>query len=410
MGFLPSPTSMRSGLSKSLLLNRVGHPFEKTVLSSATSLEELDREELLEYLNSDSLGLSFQEYQKREQQKSYLSSCPLFTEVGPSDRDRICASMEEVKVARGTVLIQQGDVQGDCMYFLVKGELEAKDNSTILKTYNQPGDYFGELALIFKGQARQATIEASTESIVYRLNKTAFQESMQDSPMFDTARQMLLKKYSSKNLWSVLRKIHIDEGLDLIQAKLFSLSMNPNNVIHSIYPFAMGASFSVLACFWTRGIRDPRTDWPILFDVSSKSAKLSMTKLPLQLSSFLLALSAIVSDVSISKDVRSTVTKSQRVNSRLHGMGVWAMVLLWAKGLASGQGKAKRSAIAFLPLQMLLSILLEITKRRPTTSTATEGGEQDQQQPPKPIYFPAIAACMMLGYEVLRCAVGALSV
>lgn len=58
--------------------------------------------------------------------------------------------------------------------------------------------------------------------------------------------------------------------------------------------------------------------------------------------------------------------------------------------------------LALLPLKMLLSIVLEATKRSSTAIPAFEDKEQDQQQQSEPKCVPAIAACVIIGYKVLR--------
>ena len=366
------------------------------IKSSSSPFEEMDREALLEYMNGDAMGLSFQDYQKREQQKHYLENCPVFNDVAPADLDRVAASMQEVQVAKGATLIQQGDIKGDAMYFLVEGQLVATNNGTVLKIYQHPGEYFGELALIFKGQARKATIVASEKSIVYKLDKTAFRESMQDSPVFDTARKMLLKKYSSTRLRDVFPKIQINEILDLVKAKL----LFQKNVVNSLFSFALGAAFTVLASLWSGGVRDSRSGWPMLFDLSSSSNSASM--LPVRLVSALLTISAIMGHVSIPNDERPTVTTNQRVKRSLHKLGVGAMVLVWVRGIIS-KSKVGGSAMALLLFQLLISIVLETTKG--FTSSPVDGEAQAPQQP-KSRFLPAIAACVVLGYEAIRNLVG----
>ena len=83
------------------------------------------------------------------------------------------------------------------------------------------------------------------------------------------------------------------------------------------------------------------------------------------------------------------------------------MVLLCVRSMMDIAEKKLNSALSLLPLQMLLSIILEATKKGP--SAVTEDKEQDQQ-PSKSRYLPAIVSCVLLGYEVLRGVVGVMSV
>ena len=376
-----------------------------TTMLASSSLEEMDREALLEYLNGDTLGLSFQDYLKREQQLHYLQNCPIFNKVAPADCDRVVACMEEIQVPKGTTLIQEGDESGDSMYFLVKGKLTATKNSTVLTTYQHPGDYFGELALIFRGQPRQASIVASEASTLYKLDKAAFRESLQDSLVFDTARKMLLKKYSSTRLLKTLPKIQFNEIWELLTAKL----QLKKDVSNSLFSFAMGASFTVLAPIWSSGVRDPQTGWPMLFNFASLSKHSpSSIVLPVQLISLILAITSIAGHVSIPKDERTTVTTKQKLKRRLHKAGVGTVVLLWAKGIASKANIGGSSATFLLPLQLLFSIVLDTTRGSSLSSPNGDEAGQADRQTSKPKQLPAIITSAVLGYEVLRGLVGAL--
>jgi CRP-like cAMP-binding protein len=342
-----------------------------TTSASSSSLDDMDQEVLLEYLNSDSLGISFQEFQKREQQKHYLQNCPVFRDVSPADCERIAKSLQEINVDQGTVLIREGDMQGDAMYFLVEGELVAQSNGTLLATYHTPGSYFGELALIFKGQPRQATVRASERSKVYKLNKNAFYKSLQDSPVFDTARKMLLKKYSATRMRDTLSKISVNEFLDLTTARLQSIASK--TILDSAFPFAMGASVATLAAIWSGTVQN---GWPVLFDWQ----RLAISKLPVTLVTALLTTSALLGSTGQQKWRR---------------LGIWAMVIL---------SVFKSQMPVLLPMQMILAIVMNATKKNilSTPEKREELSTQQQQQNPKSKYMPVVVSCAILSYEVIR--------
>lgn len=376
-----------------------------TILASSSSLEEMDREALLEYLNGDTLGLSFQDYLKREQQLHYLQNCPIFNKVAPADCDRVAACMEEIQVPKGTTLIQEGDETGNSMYFLVQGKLTATKNSTVLITYQHPGDFFGELALIFKGQARQASIVASEASTVYKLDKTAFRESMQDSPVFDTARKMLLKKYSSTRLLKTLPKIQLNEIRELLTAKL----QFKKDIANSLFSFAMGASFTLLVSIWSGGVRDPHTGWPMLFSFASLTKHSpGSSALPVQFISMILVITAIVGHLSIPKDERPTVTINQKLKRSLHKAGVVTIVLLWIKGISNKAKIGESSVMVFLSLQLLISIVLDSTRGTSVSSPIGDDQGQAVRQTSKSRRLLTMVSSAVLGYEVLRGLVGAL--
>lgn len=91
-------------------------------------------------------------------------------------------AIEEVKFESGAQVITEGD-QGDCMYVLESGSLDCSKiidgNAKNLKTY-QPGEGFGELALLYNCP-RAATITATSDSSVWRLDRDTFNHIVKDS-------------------------------------------------------------------------------------------------------------------------------------------------------------------------------------------------------------------------------------
>ena len=184
----------------------------------------IDEEALLEYLDDGDAGrISFEEFKELQQRERYLLECPLFQRCSPSDVSRIAKCMIPQNLTAGERLIEQG-ASGNFMYFLVQGLLEAvkKTNETdalIVATYSEPGTVFGELALLFD-QPRAATVTATADSLVYRLDKAAFLDSVVESPIYQTAKGIILKKYQSQRLVDILPKVRLDEVAALLAARL----------------------------------------------------------------------------------------------------------------------------------------------------------------------------------------------
>lgn len=79
------------------------------------------------------------------------------------ERSKMADAVKDVKVKNKEVIIKQGD-QGDVFYILVEGSAIATLNETsgeAVMEYN-PGDYFGELALL-KGEPRAANVIANSD-------------------------------------------------------------------------------------------------------------------------------------------------------------------------------------------------------------------------------------------------------
>jgi CRP-like cAMP-binding protein len=198
-----------------------------------------DPHALMEYLDGDSAMdgsdfISFEEFQELQRKQQYLKACPIFRDCTENDLSNIAKSMVLQEVAPGKKLVAQGESgrAASAMYFLKSGSFQAigepssKDEEPVTyRTYSKEGSFFGELALLF-GQPRAASIISSELSAVYRLEKAAFLESIVDSPVYDTAKRLILSKYESKRLLDVLPKIRLDELVGLVKARLFSPKNN----------------------------------------------------------------------------------------------------------------------------------------------------------------------------------------
>lgn len=118
----------------------------------------------------------------------------MFNALEESEMKVVIDAIEEVKAAPDKEIITQGDA-GDCMYVLESGSLECTkifkpgQPPTKLKTY-VPGEGFGELALLYNAP-RAATITATEESIVWRLDRGTFNCIVKD------AAQRKREKYDS---------------------------------------------------------------------------------------------------------------------------------------------------------------------------------------------------------------------
>eukprot|EP00547_Thalassionema_nitzschioides_P006687 CAMPEP_0194218608 /NCGR_PEP_ID=MMETSP0156-20130528/24140_1 /TAXON_ID=33649 /ORGANISM="Thalassionema nitzschioides, Strain L26-B" /LENGTH=280 /DNA_ID=CAMNT_0038948019 /DNA_START=309 /DNA_END=1151 /DNA_ORIENTATION=+ len=215
-----------------------------------------DRHALLEYLdgpsevstNEDkSEFISFEDYQDLQRREAYLKACPLFRSCSDADFSRIAKAMVKLEVSPGEKIVSQGESGSlaSAMYFLKSGSMQAigelkpdeddkgsnSETKVIYKTYSKEGDFFGELALLY-GQPRAASIigSGSEPSQVYRLDKNAFLDSLEDSPVFYTAKRLILAKYRSNRLWDVIPKIRFDELVGLAKARLLPSSKNRKRI------------------------------------------------------------------------------------------------------------------------------------------------------------------------------------
>ena len=131
----------------------------------------------------------------------------LFNNLEAKDLEIVIGAMEEKRFKSGEYVITQGD-RGDCLYFVESGNLEcykqfSKGTEPVLVKKYQPGDSFGELALLYNAP-RAATIRAvSDEVITWVLDRETFNNIVKD------AAQKKREKYEN-----FLKKVEILSTID----------------------------------------------------------------------------------------------------------------------------------------------------------------------------------------------------
>ena len=104
---------------------------------------------------------------------NFLASINMFELLNEDDRVALAAVVDELKVPEGHTLFQAGD-PGDSLFIVRTGEIELfiKDTAgqKIVLTTSQPGDMFGELAMLDTGP-RTATAVALTDTAVLVLDR-----------------------------------------------------------------------------------------------------------------------------------------------------------------------------------------------------------------------------------------------
>jgi CRP-like cAMP-binding protein len=119
-----------------------------------------------------------------EQRLEGLRGIGLFAAL-PAARLRAVAEAAEVaRFGAGEVIVRQGD-PGDAVYALTAGTAEvwledAQQGRVLLRTM-QPGQLFGETAVLYQG-LRSATIQARTAVTALRLTGSAFLDLVRQTP------------------------------------------------------------------------------------------------------------------------------------------------------------------------------------------------------------------------------------
>jgi CRP-like cAMP-binding protein len=107
-----------------------------------------------------------------------LRRVPLFADLSKREVEEIARLFKERRFAEGETVVQEGS--GGAAFFLIEsGEaavsVGGKERGTL-----EPGDYFGEIALIDEG-ARMATITARSQLVCHGLTYWDFRPLVQEN-------------------------------------------------------------------------------------------------------------------------------------------------------------------------------------------------------------------------------------
>ena len=98
----------------------------------------------------------------------------LFAEFNDAEIERFLELLDEEQFESGEVIVKQ-DASGDCMYILVSGRakvLHHKGPHEITLAMLEPGDFFGELALVDEGP-RSADVVAVQPCVLLKIKQAS---------------------------------------------------------------------------------------------------------------------------------------------------------------------------------------------------------------------------------------------
>jgi ATP-binding cassette subfamily B protein len=144
-----------------------------------------------------------------ERVESFLTRIPLFAEVDAASLKTLVTGSSAIAYDFGETVFKEGEA-GDAFYVVVKGAVrvvttpdpKTPDREVSLGTLG-PGDHFGEIALLTKGQ-RTTTCRAAGEdkAVLIRTNAEAFQSVMERLP---TLRERFLRLGDFYRTWNFLK-------------------------------------------------------------------------------------------------------------------------------------------------------------------------------------------------------------
>jgi CRP-like cAMP-binding protein len=109
-----------------------------------------------------------------------LKDMPLFADVPKRHVRKIASLTKEVRFARGSSIVRQGD-RGDAFFVILEGSAAVVRPGRPPAIPLGPGDYFGEIAII-DGAERTATVRAETEIVCLLLPGRPFMKMVRSEP------------------------------------------------------------------------------------------------------------------------------------------------------------------------------------------------------------------------------------
>jgi small-conductance mechanosensitive channel/CRP-like cAMP-binding protein len=118
-----------------------------------------------------------------DQRLRAVGKVDLFAALSPELRRALADQLEFTPFAAGEVVTREGD-QADGLYMIVEGEAAVRIGAGPSErevARLAAGQFFGEMSLM-TGEARTASVIASTDLVCYHVNKAAFERVLRDNP------------------------------------------------------------------------------------------------------------------------------------------------------------------------------------------------------------------------------------
>ncbi len=109
-----------------------------------------------------------------------LGRTPLFKDLSRAELVELAKVTEDLEFDEGKVLAREGEI-GYEFFVIVDGEVAVSKDGREIRTLS-PGDFFGEIALIWDSPRRTATVTATTPIRFFVLTRQAFRSLIAHHP------------------------------------------------------------------------------------------------------------------------------------------------------------------------------------------------------------------------------------
>jgi cAMP-dependent protein kinase regulator len=206
---------------------------------------------------------------QEERLKKALETNVLFSFLSGKDLASVILAFEEHKVEAGTKVLVEGDeVESGkpALFVFERGKLSVykKDQDTgevpgkKVHTYDSPGQYFGDLALLYNAP-RAATVIADEECTLWSIDRNTFNYLVKDA-----ARQ------AQERRREFLKKVPLLEKLNPEQMASLCDVMEVRMVAADTYLFQQGDTEPLFFCILEDGLCCAEKDGDVVYDYDSK--------------------------------------------------------------------------------------------------------------------------------------------
>ena len=109
-----------------------------------------------------------------------LGKTPLFGELSKHELGELAKATEDLEVDEGRVLTREGDL-GREFFVIVEGDVSVTQDGNEVRRLG-PGDFFGEIALIYENARRTATVTATSPLRFFVLTRQSFRSLLEHQP------------------------------------------------------------------------------------------------------------------------------------------------------------------------------------------------------------------------------------
>ena len=109
-----------------------------------------------------------------------LGKTPLFGELSKHELSELAKATEDLEVDEGRVLTREGDL-GREFFVIVEGDVSVTQDGNEIRRLG-PGDFFGEIALIYENARRTATVTATSPLRFFVLTRQSFRSLLEHQP------------------------------------------------------------------------------------------------------------------------------------------------------------------------------------------------------------------------------------